>query len=143
MVMILKQKGALMAAGLALLVALTGCSAAGKAAAPKVAEAAAAAFTETDEVDGIKVTLLVDPLVPNQENRFLVDLSDKAITAMEIQVVMLDMGHGQMADMVQIAPGQFELKTPVIDMPGRWMARLQMTTAAGAEKTVPFYLRVK
>ena len=143
MAMRLNQKGALAAAGLAAIVVLTGCATAEKAVTPKVAQAAepAVAFRETDKADDLSVTLTVDPLKPG-ENRFEVLLSDKAVTAVEAQIIMASMGHGNIVDMQQVAPGKWAITSNLIDMDGRWMVRIESTLASGDTKTATFYLVV-
>lgn len=143
MAMRLMQKGALVAAGLAAIVVLTGCATAQKAVAPKVAEAAvpAVAFQETEKVDDLSVTLTADPLKAGT-NHFEVTLSDKTVTAVEAQVIMASMGHGNVVEMPQVAPGKFALTSDLMNMDGRWMVRIEATLASGDTKTATFYLVV-
>lgn len=134
-----KQKTALAALGLAMLIALTGCDN-GK---PHVQKAeAAAAFMETARAEDLNVTLAIEPLKVG-ENRFLVTVSDKEATAVEAQVVMASMGHGTIVDLQRTAPGTFEITTGAIDHDGRWLIRVLTTTRDGAEKTATFHLVVK
>lgn len=132
----------LAAVGLVLITTLSGCagSAATIPAAP-VAQAEPGGFVETDQIDGIPVKLSVQPLKPG-ENKFVVSTNDAGIQSVETQVIMLEMGHGEILPMSRTAPGQYEVTSPVIDMAGKWMLRVRLTTDAGQEKLATFYARV-
>jgi len=144
--MSIRQRMALAAAGLALMGALTGCGSAGTAAVTGAAAAgvakAATGFTETAKAGDLKVTLTTTPLKIG-DNTFEVEVSDPSVTAVEAQVIMASMGHGQIVDLTQKGPGKFAATHSVIDMDGRWLIRVKATTAAGSEQTATFHLVVK
>lgn len=142
--MTLKRKAALAGLLLALAVAAAGCGGAGgqEPKAKRGVAEAAAGFTETAQAQDMKITLAIEPLKVG-ENRFVVNLSDKSVTAVEAQVVMATMGHGLVVDLNQTAPGRFEASSPVIDMDGRWMVRIKATLASGAENDATFHFVIK
>ncbi|HWI62592.1 MAG TPA: FixH family protein [Symbiobacteriaceae bacterium] len=139
------QRAALAAAGILILGALAGCAAAGPAAvtapAPK-APAAAKAFAETAKAEDVSVKLAVEPLKVG-ENHFAVTVDSKDVKAVEAQIVMASMGHGQIVELTQTAPGKFEVDTAALDMEGRWMFRIQVTDGADQTKTAVFHTVVK
>lgn len=137
------QRTALAVTGLALLGALAGCAAAGTAAVTSPATPAAkAGFTETAKAEDLNLTLAVEPLKVG-DNHFVVKVDKQDAKAVEAQVVMAAMGHGQIVDLNQTAPGTWEITTPAIDMEGRWMIRVVVTDGADADKTAVFYTVVK
>ncbi|MFZ5817591.1 MAG: hypothetical protein ACOY93_20215 [Bacillota bacterium] len=129
--------------GVVVLTALTGCS--GSVAtipAKPEAQTAPTGFVESDKAGDIPVTLRVEPFKPG-ENTFVLTTPESGIAAAEVQVIMLEMGHGAILDMAQTAPGRYEVSSSVIDMDGKWMLRVKLTTTAGEEKLVPFYGKIK
>lgn len=131
------------AVGTMLVAVLTGCTgAAATIPAAPVAQAAPSGFAETDKVDGIPVKVSVEPFKPG-ENRFMVTTDAQGIAAVETQVIMLEMGHGEILEMTPSGSGQYEVTSPVIDMEGKWMLRVKLTTSAGEEKLATFYAKVK
>lgn len=138
------MKNAILAAVGALLVAaLTGCAgAAATIPAAPVAQAAPSGLVETDQVEGIPVTLSVQPFMPG-ENQFVVTTADEGIAAVETHVIMLDMGHGEILEMARPDSGRYEVTSSVIDMDGKWMLRVKLTTTAGEEKMATFYGKIK
>lgn len=139
------QRAALAAAGIGLVGALAGCAAAGPAAvtapAPS-AKAPAAAYRQSAKAEDLNVTLAVDPFKIG-ENHFVVTVDKPDVKAVEVQVIMATMGHGQILDLTQTAPGKFEGDSAVIDMEGRWMMRVQVTDAADQAKTAVLHTVVK
>ena len=141
------QRAALAAVGILLLGALAGCAAAGTAAVtgpgPKPAAAkAATGFAEKAKAEDVSVTLAVEPLKVG-DNRFVVTVDRQDVKAVEAQIVMASMGHGQILDLTQTAPGKFEIDTSAVDMEGRWMFRIQLTDGAEQTKTAVFHTVVK
>lgn len=131
------------AVGVVLLAALTGCTgSATTIPAGAVAQAAPGGFVETDKIDGIPVKLSIEPFKPG-DNTFVVTTTDAGIAAVETQVIMLEMGHGAVLDLAPAASGRYEVTSPVIDMDGRWMLRVKLTTMVGAEKLATFYGKIK
>lgn len=137
------QRAALAATGILLLGALAGCAAAGTAAvtAPPKAQPKAG-FSETKKVENLSVTLAADPFKIGA-NKFMVTLDQTDVKAVEAQIIMSSMGHGQILDLVQVSPGTWEASSSVIDMVGPWMIRVQAVTAADAELTATFMTQVK
>lgn len=137
------QRAALAATGILLLGALAGCAAAGTAAVTAPPKAPAkASFSDTKTVENLKVTLTAAPLKVG-ENKFTVTLDQKDVKAVDVQIIMTSMGHGQILEMVQVAPGTWEGSSSVIDMTGPWMLRVQAVTATEAELTATFMTQVK
>lgn len=135
----------LAAAGLALLMALTGCTAAAKdapVAPPKNVAQAAQGFHQTDDSGGLKTTLTVEPLQIG-ENHFVVSFDSQNVQAAEAQVVMATMGHGQVVDLTQNAAGKWEVTTPALYMDGKWMIRIKATLTTGEEKAAVFQFELK
>lgn len=131
------------ASAVALVAALTGCSgAAATIPTGPVAQAAPSGFVQSDKADTIPVKLSIEPFQPG-DNTFVVTTDEAGIAAVESQVIMMEMGHGAILDMVQAAPGRYEVASPVIDMEGKWMVRVKLTTTAGEEKLATFYGKVK
>lgn len=135
----------LAAAGLALLMALTGCTAASKdapVAPPKNVAQAAQGLFETDDSGGLKTTLAIEPLKIG-ENHFLVGFDSHNVQAVEAQVVMATMGHGQVVDLTQNAAGKWEATTPALYMEGKWLVRIKATLTTGEEKAAVFQFELK
>ncbi len=133
--------------GVALLAALSGCTSSvatiTQAGGTTVAQAAPVkGFVETDKVDELQVKLSIQPFQPG-ENSFSVRTRESGIAEIQCQVIMLEMGHGLILDMEQASPGHWQVKSPVIDMDGKWMIRVKMTLDDGTEKLLPFYGKVK
>jgi hypothetical protein len=124
------------------LVSLTGCTGSASAVPTgAVAQAAPSGFAESDQIDGIPVKLQIEPFQVGS-NTFVVTTSDAGIASVETQVVMLEMGHGQVLQMAQVAPGRYEATSPAIEMPGKWMLRVRLTTTTGEQKLATFYAKV-
>jgi hypothetical protein len=137
------QRAALAATGTLLLGALAGCAAAGTAAVTAPPKAPAkAGFTDTKTVENLKVSLAAEPYKVG-ENKFMVTLDQKDAKSVEVQIIMTSMGHGQVLELTQVAPGRWEASSSVIDMVGPWMLRVQAVTATEAELTATFMTQVK
>ncbi|HEY3366179.1 MAG TPA: hypothetical protein VGK74_14090 [Symbiobacteriaceae bacterium] len=133
---------ALTLAGVALVATLTGCNSAGPVTAGHVAQAASG-FKETDDASGLKITLLVEPYQIGT-NHLVVTLDRKDVAAVEAQVIMAAMGHGQVADLKQAATNQtrWEADDSTINMDGPWLVRVLATLPDGTEKSALFHLVV-
>ncbi|HYG58180.1 MAG TPA: hypothetical protein VD902_08995 [Symbiobacteriaceae bacterium] len=140
------RRMALAATSVALLGALAGCGSAGTAAVTGAAAAgvahAAAGYTETEKDGDLGITLAIEPLTVG-ENTFLVNVSDPSVTAVEAQVIMASMGHGEIIDLNLQSPGRFAARHGAISMEGRWLVRVKATLASGDEKDVLFHMAVK
>ncbi|MFZ5822761.1 MAG: hypothetical protein ACOY94_00215 [Bacillota bacterium] len=106
-----------------------------------VAQAAPVGFVQSETVDGIPVKLSVEPFKPGS-NTFVVLTQETGITAVETQVIMLEMGHGEILDMPPTAAGRYEVTSPAINMEGKWMLRVKLTTTSGEEKLATFYGKI-
>ncbi|HYF92126.1 MAG TPA: FixH family protein [Symbiobacteriaceae bacterium] len=136
------QRAALIVTGLALVGALAGCAAAGTAAVTPPVKKPVTGFQETAKADDLNVTLTVEPLKVG-DNHVAVKVAGQDVQAVEAQIIMASMGHGQIVDLNPTAAGTFEIDTPAIDMEGRWMVRINVTDAAGTAKTAVFHMVVK
>lgn len=139
------QRAALAATGILLLGALAGCAAAGAAAVtapPKAPAKPASGFSDTKTVENLKVTLAAEPYKVG-ENKFMVTLDQKDVKSVEVQIIMTSMGHGQVLELAQVAPGRWEATSSVIDMVGPWMLRVQAVTATETELTATFMTQIK
>jgi|GEM_PF-5557382 len=140
------QQSALALAGMALAGALAGCAAAASPVAvtppPKAAAKPADGLLQTAKAEDLNVTLAVEPLKIG-DNHLVVTVDKAGVKAVEAQIIMATMGHGQIVDLQQTAPGKFEVDTAAIDMEGRWMFRIVVTDATDASKTAIIHAVVK
>lgn len=133
----------ILAAALMALPVLSGCAAAAQTVSYTAKANAAGAFMETESIDGLAITLSIDPVVVG-DNRLVVLVDDPTrVTGVEAQVIMANMGHGAIVDLHQAAPGRYEAATNAISMDGRWMIRVEAERAEGDPLTAVFYLSVK
>ena len=128
------------AAAVALMATALGCTSKPNSSGA-VAQAAPGGFVQSDKVDGIPVKLSVEPFKPGT-NTFVVLTQESGITAVETQSIMLEMGHGEILDMPNTAPGRYEVTSTAIDMEGKWMLRVKLTTTSGEEKLATFYGKI-
>lgn len=131
------------ASAVALIATLAGCSgSATTIPTGAVAQAAPSGFVESDNIDGLPVKITIEPFQPG-ENSFVVTTADSGIASVETQVIMLEMGHGAILDLAPTSAGRYEVTSPVIDMDGKWMLRVKLTTSDGEEKLATFYGKIK
>lgn len=131
-----------------MLAALAGCGGAADGArlvgatAPAVTQAASRGFKGTEEADGMKMTLAIDPLQVG-DNHIRVVLNTKDVAAVEAQIIMGTMGHGDVIDLARGAdPAQWEAGFETINMDGKWLVRVQATLPDGTEKAALFQFNV-
>ncbi|HWI53344.1 MAG TPA: hypothetical protein VNT01_14470, partial [Symbiobacteriaceae bacterium] len=95
------QQSALAVTGLAMVGALTGCAAAAGPAAvtppPKAAAKPANGLLETAKAEDLNVTLAVEPLKIGS-NHLVVKVDKADVKAVEAQIIMATMGHGQIVE---------------------------------------------
>jgi hypothetical protein len=119
---------------------LTGCAAspAGPVPAPTSAKAATERFEERIKVGAGEIGLRIQPVKVGPAT-FAIEASG-GLTPTEVQVIMAEMGHGQVADLkpdgtAWKAVSQFE-------MDGKWMIRVKAKDANGKEETALFFVKV-
>lgn len=128
-----------LAAALLALPHLSGCDTADKKGPHTAQASAASAFVESAAVDGVGITLSIDPLKVG-ENRFVILTDDPKTVSVEAQVIMASMGHGVFVSLNPAAPGRYEAVSSAIDMNGRWLVRIKTTTEGGKERSTQFSL---
>jgi hypothetical protein len=142
------QRAALAVTGLMLMGALAGCAAAagGTAAVAVPAKPAPAKtlppipFKGSEKADGLTFTLAVDPTSVADHYHIAVTV-DKPVKAVEAQMVMAEMGHGDIVELSPTGPNKFEADTEVINMSGKWLARIEAAISDDETKAVQFYMQ--